>query len=337
MPGETWIANVLEWLWSRRNDIGEFLLALARQPVALAFTICLFVATLFLALQYYNRSSAYEALVDRTFDAQTENTPQSYKGIEAFIFSYVPHDLYGQLRETHLDPGFVAAYNKVEAAFMKAEKDLHDHTVNSPDVTASTKNSFTVAYGVTKDHPVMEDNITNNDPTTTALDGSVIKWKTPDVKNGFYTEQANPPPPPGFLFLPAYLVHERESNGAPKDLALLHAVEFGRHVAGDLQDLSTKILYEKDAPAIVQQYLRPIGSQVYLISVEGVNRSFKPNQPHPFAEYGSEFPGKTFFPGRPYFWPTLEDSELLEHVVQEAPLKNSFEFPDLIWIWRATA
>jgi PAS domain S-box-containing protein len=241
---------------------------------------------------------------------QTENTPQSYKGIEAFILSYVPHDLYDQVGKAHLDPSFVEAYGKVATAFMKAERDVYGDSSPTEDyhiVNSSMKNSAPA------DNPTESKSRAADGPTGLAA---------VNLKDGVYTDDDDKAP--GFLFLPAYLVHEPLVNRAIQDVKLVRAVRFGRLVASELQELSEKTIYDKHAPGIVQQYLLPAISQIYLISVEGANRIFNPHHPQPSAEYGGEFPGKTFFPSRPYFWPTLEDKELSKDVVQGEPMEKLF-------------
>jgi PAS domain-containing protein len=259
-------SKALDAAWEYRKPLGEFLSALRRQPVALITSIALFVASLLLVNWYRYRASAYEALINRTLGAETEDTPQSHKGLEAFIFSNVRLGLDDQLRKAHFDSDFVQKYTSFKEAIANAHEAL------------------------------------------THLPAQVELTVAPNGVGDIYTDTASDTP--GYLFLPTYLLHGEPSVSkgiaSISDTALVRAVVFGRSVAGSLQRLSdTAIIAPDEAGAEVQLFLQPSTAQVYLITVEGVNRIFNRKAEHPSAEYGNQFPAKTFFPSRPYFWPAL--------------------------------
>ena len=260
------VSKALDALWESRKPLGEFLSALKRQPVALVTCIVLFVGSLVLVNWYRSRAATYESLINRTLGAETEDTPQSHKGLEAFIFSNVRLGLDDQLRKAHFDPDFIEKYK----SFADAIADSHSALTHLPSHI-----DLTVA---------------------------------PNGVGDIYTDTSSDTP--GYLFLPTYLSHGEVSTSkgiaSISDTALVRAVIFGRSVAGALQRLSdTAIIAPDEAGAEVQLYLQPSTAQVYLITVEGVNRIFNRRAEHPSAEYGSQFPAKTFFPSRPYFWPAL--------------------------------
>src|SRR5579872_5740150 len=104
------LSKALGALWESRKPLCEFLSALKRQPVALVICIALFLGSVALVNWYRTRAATYEALINRTLGAETEDTPQSHKGLEAFIFSNVRPGLDNQLRQAHFDADFIEKY-----------------------------------------------------------------------------------------------------------------------------------------------------------------------------------------------------------------------------------
>jgi hypothetical protein len=55
------------------------------------------------------------------------------------------------------------------------------------------------------------------------------------------------------------------------------------------------------------KYLSALPVQSYIVFSSGVIRVFTHDEPHPSKFFGNQFPPTTFFPSRPYFWPTFID------------------------------
>lgn len=276
------------WSWTQRKILKDILSSFPRQPFALGLCAILLVLTVVLAIIYRVRAIEYESIVNRTLDAETEDTPQKHKGVEAFIFSDVSPRLYERVKEAHLNPSFVVIFSRLKAALESATAQLN----SAPET-------------LTLLHP-------SNGP------------------KGIYTEAnstAN-----GYLFLPTFLIHSQvfeksvsladtKAEVQPfcptprtvaevqiKDPAIVKSVTLGRALADTLQELASASVLSDDSEA--QTFFQPRPAQVYLITVDGVNRVFNAASAHPCAEYGRQFPSNTFFPGRPYFWPALNEQNL---------------------------
>ena len=267
----TELPGTLKILWDLRKPPSQFFYVLRKQPIGLSVCTFLFGASVVLFLLYQDHVRLYESIISRTLSKETENTPQSYKGLEAFILSNVQDDVDVQLQKSHFAEEFVAKYANVTDALATSE-------INIP------KGPRAVELQVThrQTHHALYDTYTDIDSRS-----------------------------PGYLFLPAYLVHDHQDLAETvriDDPAVVRAINLGRLLGRSLQQLANGPILALDNNSVdVQAYLQLAPVQVYLITTDGTMRVFNRAAEHPSVEYGNQFPPTTFFPSRPYFWSAVEE------------------------------
>ena len=261
-----------------------------QQPFALLLVLSLLAASLYLGKMYWYRFTTYEQIVRDTLKADLVETPQSFKGLEAFILSKVERGVIDDLKKKHFDDGFIK--NCIEL------RDKTNEFLNI-DPTKYKNSKLLVAPGKN--------------------DGKIL---TDDHENGF-------------LFLPVYILRSTLSKRDFKQLLafnekrdkseddilnenkflaqktsnetnLRRDIALTRHLANTLQKF-TNIYIPKEED---EKNFEISPAQVYMITKNGINRIFNNKDPKPSHYYGSQFPATTFFPSRPYFWPTFKDDRL---------------------------
>jgi len=286
-PIFNFLKDMIPW-----KKIQEFLTQLySHQPLALSAAILLLFLSLGLGGFYLHRSSEYDEIVRNTLSSNMEATPQSFKGLEAFIFSTLKQtsdvDVSNELRHEHLHTEF---YKACEA--LQARLD---------------------AYVAERESRIAEVKV------------KVAKGKNEGKILTDYTK-------PGFLFLP---IHVLRASFPPEDLDKLRndrisdevkAKLFGTtlnndtelkddialtgFIANELQKFTITPIVEPKSQKL-GDVLKNTPPQVYIITKNGINRIFNNQLDDPELYYGTQFPATTFFPSRPYFWPTFlsEDTE----------------------------
>lgn len=268
------------------KKIQEFLGQLySHQPFALTAAILLLVISLALGANYLHRSSEYDEIVRNTLSSNMEATPQNFKGLEAFIFSTLKQtsnvDVSNELRREHLHPEFYAACDALQ-------KRLDSYPTDREKRTADVK--VHVAKG--------------------RNEGKIL---TDSVK-------------PGFLFLPINLLRtsfppevveklgnqrvsdeEKSQIFSPSlatDTDLKDDIALTGFIAEELYKLASTPIITPESQQL-RDLLQITPTQVYVITKNGINRIFNIQLSDPELYYGTQFPATTFFPSRPYFWPTF--------------------------------
>jgi hypothetical protein len=275
------VRDLIPW-----EKIQDFLGRLySHQPLALSAAILLLALSLGLGGYYMHRSSEYDEIVRNTLSSDMEATPQNFKGLEAFIFSTLKQtsdvDVSSELKREHLHSKF---YEACEALQRRLD-----------------------AYPAEREKKIAEVKV------------QVAKGKN---EGKILTDTIKP----GFLFLP---IHVLRTTFPPEDLDKLKndrisdedkAKIFNPRLAGDtelkddiaLTGFIANELHKLASTPIVEPNLLQISpAQVYIITKNGINRIFNIQLEDPELYYGTQFPATTFFPSRPYFWPTFlnEDTE----------------------------
>jgi len=292
------IASSVQFVREHWKDFHPFLKSVLKQPVALALCVMLLSGSVGLGAWYWIRSSKYEAIINQTLQADFENTPQRFKGLEAFIFSNVPPDIDRELSKEHFNPKFVGQFQQFldKISETVARNKLSSQELRPIELKASNSS------------------------------GEVLT----DVEEGS----------PGFLFLPVFLVRgtgdlqsidaetrivvglqeESTKEHSPQipqsehrlrvtDVSIQQELALLSAVSEELQGLTGKSVFESGSGGRATEYLESEPTQVYLITKNGLNKVFT-HVKNPSDLYGNQFPSTTFFPSRPYFWPTFTDQKV---------------------------
>lgn len=274
------------------KKIQEFVTQLySHQPLALSAAIILLIISLVLGSFYLHRSSEYDAIVRNTLSSNMEATPQNFKGLEAFIFSTLKQtsdvDVSNELKHEYL-----------HGEFYKACEELQKRLD---------------AYAAERDKKIAE-----------------VKVKVAKGKNEgkILTDTIKP----GFLFLPIHVLRSsfppadldrlKDARASDEDKAKVFMPSLDRDtelkddialtgfIANELYKLTEIPIVEPKSKRL-GDHLKNTPPQVYIITKNGINRIFNRQLEDPELYYGTQFPATTFFPSRPYFWPTFlnDDTE----------------------------
>ncbi len=282
------VIKLLEWIldkisWNKLKQVFRFAFVLEkRRRPAFWFFIFLLVTWISLTGWYFSRSLEYKNIAFSSLEQDSEPTPQRFKGLEAFILSSIEGKLDEDLKNAEFNVKFREECEKLQVQLENFRFGVE--AVN-----------FEIAPGENE---------------------GLILTDTAKV---------------GFLFLPVFILrpalgkedlrvlaskdrrdkvkqdsliakltgHDREIK---KDVAL------SKHIAESLQAF-TRIAVVNDTEGKVAQHLMLFPAQVYLITKNGVNRIFSNFSRAPSYYYGSQFSPTTFFPSRPYFWPTFQEKK----------------------------
>ncbi len=280
-PIITFLKDLIPW-----KKIQEFLGQLySHQPFALSAAILLLAISLALGANYLHRSSEYDEIVRNTLSSNMEATPQNFKGLEAFIFSTLKQtsnvDVRDELRREHLHTEFYQACEALQKRLDAYPADRQKRTADVKVQVAKGKNEGKILTDTTK---------------------------------------------PGFLFLPINLlrttfppevvdklgdlrVSDDEKNqivnpSLAADTDLKDDIALTGFIAQELHKLASTPIVTPESQRL-RNVLQITPAQVYIITKNGINRIFNIQLSDPELYYGTQFPATTFFPSRPYFWPTF--------------------------------
>ncbi len=296
-----WLSSVLEYFWTNRARIVLVLKRLRRHPF-LVMTVFLFFAVI-LGWLSWRRSQAYENVVKRVLNVGGGG--EGLPAVQNLLLANIAVNPKEDLRHVQLDSDFTSAWQQFE------------------DAVRLDPNEASPATGSPSDHVTPEEGICLRSISTV---GEVLTEKQ-SIE-------------PGYLFLPYFLINppllreqeeeifqqdfklkmkkgssavakECDTSESPDQVSsyppnLYQDVYLTERASLGLQRLASVSLVNPGAPG--SDYLAPTPVQIYLILSSGVTRIFIHDDVHPSVEFGDQFPATTFFPSRPYFWPTF-----LEH------------------------
>jgi PAS domain-containing protein len=300
-------ASIFPW-----GEVGRALKTLILKNRILAvLSATLVLCGVFLLEEYFDRTARYEDIVKATLEADLEETPQEYKGLEAFImtslndneapawYSDLRHSLLRMLRVLPAE-----AKNDDETTFNRDELSKASFSTTFPDAFAHYMKSiddFVKTHGTKKQR---------------LLDQPQLHISQGSGSNVMLSDQ-----PPGFLFLPLSLVravYTPEQYGllsgsdnnatvalindklAGDDL-LLTDVELAHSLVDPLTNfLGNPVLSSQDLSGMNLRLSDPV-VQAYLITRNGVLKIVS-NRPGSIEEfYRNQFRPSMFFPGKSYF------------------------------------
>jgi PAS domain-containing protein len=296
--GAAFLKWLLDFVTEHLVDFKVFLGELLKRRVLVALSLILLCSSIVLVIWYWKRASNYEEIINGTLTVQTESTPQNFKGLESFIFSNIPPGVSEALAKRPVNPRLIKKFQTLKN--------------NLDDILSKKKIAETIRNGIFISIP-------------NGASGDVFTDVKADPK-----KDAS-----GYLFLPSYLLR-LQSNIAPQPLpdrgipvrlvthdeknqtvkekqkaisiednGLAADVAFGRLLSETLQEISAISVTDDTQTNDVGKLLILDPAQIYVVTTSGVNRVFNQKTPHPSDLYGNQFPATTFFPDRPYFWPTF--------------------------------
>jgi PAS domain S-box-containing protein len=160
---------------------------------------------------------------------------------------------------------------------------------------------------------------------------------TNDARHRAVLTNGSDKPTPGYLFVPAPIIHGLAQPSAiitadalNTDPALKTDIALTDAIADQLQDfvgtnialpkpVTPRMHGQRDAKPddLASAYLNMAPKQVYIITTNGVLRIF--NRSEAPRGYRSQFPATTFFPNRPYFWATFDGNRATNHPESSLP------------------
>lgn len=272
----------------------------------IAYTLCgvLALISIGLGLLYWSRSRAYESVIRKTLATQLEPTPQQFKGLESFIMSNLDHDLQDRVKRLEAGTALANQWNQLVKA----------------------------AVGVGKERPQAP---------------PLLRIPIGSKTNFVFTDDVTP----GFLFVSTDLCR-RSLGKAERDALqfgpaaktqqmiqdilgtepeLWRDVQFTGALATEMQRLTEVDLWATHNLTDVESLIDTRSSQAYVITKNGITRIVRRGDSRAEEHYASQFSPSTFFPSRPYFWRTFEDSKSSrsEADLQLTPGKRIDEFFDV--------
>ena len=289
---------MFEWIWATISGllpwakIAEFFSVLVKhQKTALVISVSLLAISIALGVWYWHRSTDYDDIVRNTLSAHMEQTPQTFKGLEAFIYSNLNQNINETINvNKELESRPLSSKFKKQLGTLQEELDkFRDEATQKAEMD---KVEIRVAIG--------------------GNEGKILTDKD-ELK-------------PGFLFLPVYLLRPTLSDqdflalknrtvpdGIKQDLAadknLKRDVAFTGFLAKQLQEFTANSILDLSPTDSLVRFVNNRPTQVYLITKNGVNRIFSNTGEKPEKLYGTQFSATTFFPSRPYFWPAFQGQE----------------------------
>ena len=294
--------KIIEWILERLpyKQVAHFLQKfLLRGKLLAAVSVILLIGSVSLLRQYYKRSEAYSDVVNATLQARLEKTPQTFKGLEAFILSKLDRNMQSHLTEATLDPEFVDQYSKLVESIEESQ--------SKPD--PQTMSDFLTTAGESETSRLLTD---AGKPGFLFLPIDMVRGGYPqaaaDKKNAKSFEE----------------IVQLVGN----DTEIKRDVLLSRALADNIKSFLGKQFTDKK----LKLPLENLPAQVYLITGTGLNRIFSnsiTSSDDANAYYAAQFSPSTFFPGRPYFQGALQQRQSLKALApnEVAKLGDSSQIP----------
>jgi len=296
--GTVWkIIEGLPW-----GEIGLAFRRLVKRELAVVVVVIGLVmcGTIF-GYKYWHLSDVYQTAVARTLHKKLEETPEDYKGLDAFLLSQIPDDLKGKLEDSKLSPAFVDQYKYFEQLL---DGCLRDSTAATSGIIA--KLEYDSGDGA-------DALITDGDPDS-YLFFPVHLIRTPFTENEYSALKTESSKAANVV-----IQKKLEEDGSlALDVALSEQV-----VPALMRFVRTTFVSGSDAP------LASTPKQAYFITKNGVLRIVDKSRSASYFE--SQFRSTTFFPARQYFWSAFQkslidgDTEEFDQKLQGATVGSVFD------------
>ena len=277
----------------------------SKHKLALLFCAFLFACSIALGYWYYVRSSLYRGVINRTLQVDLESTPQQYKGLEAFILSYVDQSVPQILARQSIDSSFEKAYGDFLNSIAQAGDEIARHPVTEVSLS-SEGGKTTIEHFAFIEGQTVQDSV-HGIPFVPA---ELLHAKSP-----LYLGQAAEATQSGkhnVSIRSASSGTRRDPNHAlgsalvVDDEVVPNELYLASKISSSLQYLTAQHIYKEDRGHSELHALNPKPVQAFFITYTGVNRTFTdPENIRP-----NRFPRTTFFPSRPYFWPPFQQGKV---------------------------
>src|SRR5437764_6311166 len=173
------VIAIVKFIKDHAADFKLFGTDLLSTPLIVVLSGTLLAATLILGYIYWGRASNYESIINGTLISETEQTSQSFKGLESFIFSNIPGGIDEVLKQQPVNPAFS---EKFKALQLKIREIIKNDEINKE-----------IGKGVLIDIPeVASGEVFTDSPQENLKQGAEQKKSAP-----------------GYLFLPSYLIRHK--------------------------------------------------------------------------------------------------------------------------------
>lgn len=270
--------------WKQLREFLENLII--KQRYALLLCILLFAASIGLIVKYLQLSWRYEEIVAGTLDADLEQTPQRYKGLEAFILSNVPNSVQADVGSSQLSEKFTKQLEKLKDAL----ESFNSYKIPPPSLhPVKAANNTLLNDENENDRSFLYFPIDFIRPELNSQDRSVIT-NTNDLNENEQKERAD-------------LIRQRVINDRSLDIDVAITKQLGTALRGFAGFGAFK------SQTGAADHLQSQPAQVYMITRRGLNRIYSNSVSSAEDYYGNQFPPTLIFPSRPYF------QEAMKHVV----------------------
>lgn len=251
-----------------------------RYPARIALSGALLLVALVFFNSYIDRTKQYQEIIATTVRAETEDTPQRFKVLEAFIMSTISDNLSEQIRKA-----------TISREFSQGLEELHS-SLAKPSASSPTGLFLSLPDYV-------------KSPAALPSQNAIL---TDDANDGYLFFPAN------LLrsrWQENYETLFEESKRSTASATLLTAVSEDPAIADDIaitrellpamKQFTQVTLFERN-PQLAQlaAEMRPV--QIYYVTKNGLNRIVNNTAPEEQrVVYRNMFRSTTFFPSRPYF------------------------------------
>ena len=272
------------------RSLRRFLLLLAiRESTPLALAILFLILFALFGTRYLDRLERFSVITNDMLNANFEETPQAFKGIEAFMLGKVSTGTENDLERAQFTKQFIELSQELS-------KNIHDFKADS--ITAAPTD-LRVAQGE-NGGKILTDKSENGDflflpvPILRPVLGQTELDK---LKSNDSNQQ-----------------QEVIKGALASDPNLWKDIAFSKSISATLSKLTKNPIVENEnsqGDSVVAgkpgstYKLDPIPAQVYVITKNGINRIFSHYSPE---FYGSQFSPTTFFPSRPYYLGAFRNS-----------------------------
>lgn len=265
------------------KSLGRFLVLVAvRESTPLLLAIVSLIFAAYFGYGYWSRLNRFSDITSDMLNANFEETPQAFKGIEAFILGKVSSGMTNDLDRARFTKEFV----RLSEELRKEIDDFNADNITKPPT------DLHVAPGE-NGGKILTDTSTNGDflflpvpilrPVLDQTELDKLESNDPQQQK------------------------EAIDLAIRSDANLWKDIAFTKALSNTLGKFTKTPIVENITGGVSESTykLNPIPAQVYVITKNGINRIFSHYEPD---YYGSQFSPTTFFPSRPYYLAAFRNS-----------------------------
>lgn len=249
--------------------------------------VCIIIVILSWGDLRYAHSGSLSALTE-----SFEETKGAHKGLEAFVLSGLGEKLRSTVVETNVAKEFLTNFNLLHDAVNSSQPRPSTEPREPPGLTVETRNTL---------RPTIADKYVTN------TDGQ------------------------GFLFIPGMVIGASLRADATdadilaeaeKERGVLRSVIVDSKRAAPILKtlLDVKVVGVNDR-GLEQEVIATKPVQAYFLTATGLIRLVRGGVSDVHAHYAPQFKPTNFFPERPYFWKTVDNSAVMGKLEEDSPYK----------------